>query len=385
MVLYFKAGNYKCLKEVQIINFNAASINEHQQTKLLKSIVLMGHNASGKSVILDALIFLRDFVINSATQQTAMQAIEIEPFLLSSTTAQAPSLFEIAFTLNGNCFRYGFEADRERVHKEWLLESTAEKEYPVFLRTNQDFEINVKRFHDSKGIDQRTRKNALFLSVAAQWNVQKAIDISSWFASISTVNGLDDRRYRNVTLGMMNHEATAKIVNDFVTKADLGIREVNVVDSPSPIARALHTVYDGQQKPIEVVPFILDEESEGTKKYFYLIGLWINAIREGRFVVVDELDARFHPILTKSLLKLFNSSSGSHAQLLAACHDVSLLDRELFRKDQVCFVEKDSYGATHVTSLVEFKSGEETSYFDNYLNGRYGAIPVIENLAALIK
>ena len=128
-----------------------------------------------------------------------------------------------------------------------------------------------------------------------------------------------------------------------------------------------------------------DQESEGTKKYFNLVGVFITALQENRLVVIDEFDARLHTLLTKSILKLFNSpQTKSKAQLLVASHDTALLDRNLLRRDQIYFVEKNKFGATEVTSLVEFKPRKESPYDKNYLEGKYGAIPFIDGLESLL-
>jgi len=132
--------------------------------------------------------------------------------------------------------------------------------------------------------------------------------------------------------------------------------------------------------------FLLEKhESDGTKKFFNLIGVYVNAILENRFVVVDEFDARLHTLLTKAILSIFNSTKiKSKSQIIAASHDTALLDREILRRDQIYFVEKDQFGSSSVTSLVEYKPRKESPYDRNYLNGRYGGIPFIEDLEALL-
>ena len=134
------------------------------------------------------------------------------------------------------------------------------------------------------------------------------------------------------------------------------------------------------------VPLLLNKsESEGTKKYFNIIGLLITALLENRVVVIDEFDARLHTLLTKAILKLFNSSViKSTAQLIVASHDTALLDREILRRDQIYFIEKNVYGASSAVSLVEYKPRKDSPYDKNYLEGKYGAIPFIEDLEKLI-
>src|SRR5580698_8533554 len=152
MLIYFKVGNYKSVKDPITLNFNAAAISEHTESNvideegspLLKSILLYGPNASGKSNILDAFVLFRWLINNSATDKQGNEAIDVQPFELSTSTENKPSFFEASFALGSLKYRYGFEVDRERVHKEWLLEAKVTKEYPIFLRIGEEFEIDKK-------------------------------------------------------------------------------------------------------------------------------------------------------------------------------------------------------------------------------------------------
>lgn len=419
MIIYFKVGNYKSIKEPLILNFNAAAISEHNESNvihqeklaLLKTIVLYGHNASGKSKILDAVIFFKWLINNSATKNQSSEGINVEPFEFNEKRAKQPSLFEMSFLIDGTRYRYGFEVDKKSVRKEWLLESKATKEYPVFLRINQDFEINYKRFPNSEGLEKRTRKNALFLSVATQWNVFKAQNIDKWIKSILTVHGMEDNDYREITINLLKTGKYKELINKFIKRADLGISNINIVEIPfepddlfhnipedlkdyfikrlnrnkSNAVFAIHNKFNDDNEVVGTVPLHMDQsESEGTKKYFNIIGVLITALMENRVVIIDEFDARLHTLLTKAILKLFNSSKiNSTSQLLVASHDTALLDRDILRRDEIYFIEKDSYGASSGISLVEYKARKESPYDKNYLEGKYGAIPFIDDLEKL--
>jgi hypothetical protein len=217
---------------------------------------------------------------------------------------------------------------------------------------------------------------------------------------------MSDELYKNVTLDLLKDKKHADEVKSFIQKADLGIQGIELTNVPLyrvskdlprelrntlitdewPAVFTLHEKFNENGEVIGSARFLLeDQESEGTKKYFNLIGVFIKAIAEDRIVVIDEFDARLHTLLTKSIIKLFNSSkTKSKAQLLAASHDTALLDRDLLRRDQIYFVEKNRYGASEVTSLVEYKPRKESPYDKNYLEGKYGAIPFIESLETLV-
>ena len=417
MIVYFKVRNYESIKNTLTLSFLSSSISEHSDSnviqkgkdELLKTVVLYGHNASGKSNVLDAVAFFRWMILYSATELQSNEEIEVEPFRLSSETESEPSYFEMSFYVGSIKYRYGFETTNKKVVKEWLLETKKVKEYPVFLRINNEYQIDDKRFPNASGLEKRTRDNALFLAVSAQWNVKKAEKILEWFNKTYAVHGLMDQTYRDETLEILKNKDYSHLINTFIKKADLGINGIDVVDikyedvvdfvpdemkknfkenfdkSDNRAILMIHEKYDKNNKPIGKEPFLLDKyESEGTKKFFNMIGVYVKALKENRFLIIDEFDARLHTLLTKAIIKLFNSSTvNSEAQLLIACHDTALLDKRILRRDQICFIEKDKFGGTGLVSLVEYKPRKESPYNKNYLDGKYGAIPIISDLEEL--
>ena len=126
------------------------------------------------------------------------------------------------------------------------------------------------------------------------------------------------------------------------------------------------------------------QESEGTQKIFALAGPLIDTLKNGRVLFVDEIDARLHPLLTIAIIRLFNSAAtnSKNAQLIFTTHDTNVLSADVLRRDQVWFTEKDRYGASLLYSLLEYKPRNDSSLAKNYLQGRYGAIPVLGGLAS---
>lgn len=156
--------------------------------------------------------------------------------------------------------------------------------------------------------------------------------------------------------------------------------------------RTSHEQYDAEGQLIGQKLFNFDtQESEGTKKIFALAGPIIAALRSGHVFVIDELDARLHPLMTCELVRLFNSkeTNPQHAQLIFTTHDTNLLGNDLFRRDQIWFTEKDYQGATSLYSLAEFKVDNakvrnDASYERDYIKGRYGAIPLLGNFRSVV-
>ena len=419
MILYFKVGNFKSIYEKIVLNFNATSLSDYNDSNvielnkksILKSILLYGHNASGKSKILESIDFFKWFVSNSATEKLEDSRLDLEPFRLLENSNKEPSFFEMSFFIGKTVYRYGFEADDKKVYKEWLLEVKKTTEKPIFLRINNEFKIEYKIFENSEGLDVRTRNNALFISVASQWNVKVAQKIVDYIYSIISVQGLNDREYRDITIDLLKNNSYTELIQKFIQKADLGINGINVIDVPityenleKSIPEGLreifkeqfekrkpttliseHKVFDKDNNFVRMEPFLFQKsESEGTKKYFNLIGLIIIAIKENRPIIIDEFDAKLHSLLSKAILKLFNSNKiRTTSQLLVACHDTSLIDRNILRRDQIYFVEKDYKGSTNIITLAEYKPRKESPFDKNYLDGKYGGIPIIDDLESI--
>uniref|UniRef100_UPI00286DE144 AAA family ATPase n=1 Tax=Chamaesiphon sp. VAR_69_metabat_338 TaxID=2964704 RepID=UPI00286DE144 len=147
-----------------------------------------------------------------------------------------------------------------------------------------------------------------------------------------------------------------------------------------------HYKYDSNHKQLSLEHFNLGEESEGTQKLYGLSGLIVNLLEDGGVLIFDELDARLHPLITSAIVRLFNSSETNpkNAQLIFTTHDTNLLSGNLFRKDQVWFTEKNCYGATDLYSLAEYKIPERASFEQDYIAGKYGAVPFIGDLSRFL-
>ncbi|WP_027390583.1 AAA family ATPase, partial [Chrysiogenes arsenatis] len=145
--------------------------------------------------------------------------------------------------------------------------------------------------------------------------------------------------------------------------------------------KTVHNKYDESDQCIGIETFDLDsDESEGTKKYFSLSAPFLDTLKNGKILFVDELDSSLHPMLTISLISMFNNPkiNTKNAQLIFTTHDTNLLNQQLFHKSQIWFTEKDSYGVTHLHSLAEYKKVRPTDNIEkHYVQGKYGAIPYL--------
>jgi hypothetical protein len=328
--------------------------------------------------------------------------INVKPFLLNSETENQPSYFEILFLINNIRYRYGFEVDENIVHSEWLFERKSKKEHPLFFRDKDKIEI-TKDFPEGKGIEERTRENALFLAAVDQWNGKISQQIYQWFTvgPFFVFSGLAHNDTRSLTIDLnseppeSNHE-----INDFLHQFDLGFSKFRV-DPPysfktyqddDPILTH-HNKYDSTGNIIGNKWFDLNkQESSGTNKIFDIAGYIMIGLQVGNIIIIDELDAKLHPLLTIAIVKLFNSREHNpkNAQLIFATHDTNLLSYGGFRRDQVYFTEKNQFEETDLYSLVEYKDDNgvrprnDRSFEKDYINGRYGAIPFIGDFSNLI-
>jgi AAA15 family ATPase/GTPase len=170
------------------------------------------------------------------------------------------------------------------------------------------------------------------------------------------------------------------LFREIIQKSSLD-KETEVFSDPETV----HRTYDDNQRFQGTVKFSMEKhESHGTQKFFYLTGPILDAMENGYILVVDELDANIHPNLVKKIISLFNSQKTNphNAQLIFNTHNTNLLNDPTVRRDQVWFVEKDRYGAAKLYSLAEFKSSvrKEEQFEKNYIRGKYGAIPVLNDL-----
>lgn len=425
MLIGFSVGNYKSFKETVTLSMVASLITEedrelnennvfeiNHKLNLLKSAAIYGANASGKSNLVAAINFMKWFVLNSSKETQVSEAIDIEAFRLSTETEKEPSFFEIVFLVQGKTFRYGFEVNAREVASEWLFQADESEEKMLFERDFDNYILND--FPEGQDISDKTRSNALFLSVVAQFNGKLSGKILLWFSkTLQLISGLQDRQYRKETLESLENARHRHDIIEFIKKLDLGIADIEIINQPvfvitnntavygssygsgslypnsesKPTVKTLHPKYDADGKRTSIESFDIEKhESEGTNKLFALAGILLDTLRTGKILLIDELDARLHPLITRELICLFNSSETNphNAQLIFTTHDTNLLSSKTFRRDQIWFTEKDNKGATDLYSLVEYKVGKDASFERDYIMGKYGAIPFIGNFKELI-
>tara|TARA_R110002033_G_scaffold171192_1_gene217748 strand:- start:878 stop:2200 length:1323 start_codon:yes stop_codon:yes gene_type:complete len=429
----FSFGNFKSFKDIQTLNLSTAKIKSKNQeidiknviagrnnedVSFLKSKAIYGANASGKSNIIKAFVTFIRIVKTSVKDEKILHLVD--SFRLSTETENQPSFFQIIFWYKNTKYRYGFELDDENITAEWLYGKPKDRELPFFIRDNQEI-IELDKTNYSEGDKLMTllkddesddneifRSNSLFLSTLATFGFGKlSKQLIDSFSSMIIISGLGHQGMYKFAGDALSDDKKKKYIIDFLKYGDIGIEDVKAIeissdDLPDDIDDDIRKDFDNKKKRKLLVStrkkydknLISNDtesfsfgthESEGTQKLFELSPFIFEALKNKRPIIIDEFDARFHPLLTKKILQLFNSDENNGSQLIFTTHDTNLLSSDLLRRDQIEFVEKDKYGASHLYSLVQFKGIRNTASFEkDYIQGKYGAIPFLGDFSKLI-
>jgi len=418
MLVQFTVGNFLSFNQKRTLSLEAKGISELKTNianfkggKILRSSVVYGANSSGKSNLIKAMQKMRDVVLTSVRLNDSDE-LDYHPFLLSTETENKPTFFEIVFWLDSIKYRYGFEYTLKQITNEWLFAGKTEK--PLFIRTLDGIGITEK-FREGKGSISKTNENRLFVSLVAQLGGNISKKILEFFNNYNVLSGLEHNDYTGFTMRMLHKNLYGSDESiKLYQKLKLGFQDIKAVeadfnpleisgDIPENIrariikdltgkkSLSLKTVHCKFGKKGQFVEFIhLDKEkneSEGTKKIIDLSGPIFDTLKLGKVLIVDELEAKLHPLITMRIVELFNNpvSNSNNAQLIFATHDTNLLGEELFRRDQIWFTEKDEHEQTDLYSLYDFilpkgsKVRNDSNLERNYIRGRYGAIPFITN------
>lgn len=421
MLVQFTVGNFLSFNQKRMLNLEAKGISElktnistFRAQKILRSAVIYGANSSGKSNLIKALERMREVVLASVRLNDTDE-LDYSPYLLSTETENQPTFFEIIFWQDLTRYRYGFEYNLNQIVNEWLFTGKSEtKEKPLFLRTTEGIGVDAK-FKEGKGNESKTNNNRLFVSLVAQLGGDISKKVLEFFNGYNVLSGLEHNDYTGFTTRMLHKNLNGCDESlELYQKLKLGFQDIKAIESdfnpleiPENIPdklrvklikdlsgkrtislKTVHNKFDKKGKIVDLV--LLDKlknESEGTNKIIDLSGPIFDTLKLGKALIIDELDAKLHPLITMRIVELFNSpeSNPNNAQLIFATHDTNLLGEELFRRDQIWFTEKDEQEQTDLYSLYDFnlpdgsKVRTDSNLEKNYIRGRYGAIPFITN------
>jgi len=419
LLLQFSVNNFKSIKDTVTMSMATSSKDEGNSFKirkyeLLNSAIIYGANASGKSNFLKAMSFMGMLVLNKTKVMQSTDELPHEPFKLNIETENSSSSFEIVFFINEIKYRYGFELDKSTVYAEWLYADEKGKESKLFYREkNEDDYVNQNKFKEGYSFYNNSKseikilENQLFIWKCDQDGGEISKSILNWFKQFNFIDGMDHESFINETMQEMKNKDFKNKIVELVKTADIGIEDITLEEEevPSHIIEKLpfpedikqkmleeggvtsislntyHKKFDENNNEIDNVIFELDrEESKGTRKFFKMSAPILSTLRDGKILIIDELDASLHPMLTKHLINLFHDKNinTKSAQLIFATHDTNLLTSSMFRRDQIWLTEKDKFGATDIYSLAQFKNVRKNDDFEkHYIQGKYGAIPYL--------
>lgn len=424
MLLEFSVTNYRSIGVKQTLSMLPAPKQKDYVGNILTSAgytalnaaALYGANASGKSNFLRAMN-LMDFIIHTSSRLPSTAKLPYDPFLLREGYESMPTVFEIVFVHNDIRYRYGFSYDKSTIQKEWLYRKNVSREVVLFLRESDIIDVRSSFCSKKSLVDtviDATRDNALFLSQSDAFNIEEARQVLVWFDSFVMINGLKTEVHESKTIELWKNQSNRKIINSYLNEIAIDIEGVNVLtmDSKDVLSatdkaenttisefeiyniQSIHTTYDryGNPKENKVSWDFQDHESEGSIKTLQMTGPIIWTLSNGGVLIIDEIEAKLHPILTLNIIDMFLDANVNKkkAQLIFATHDTNLLSYAKLRRDQIYFCEKNKWKSSELFSLSDFvyfnerdgsvteeKERKDSDKERRYMEGRYGAIPVL--------
>ena len=416
MLVDFRVRNYRSFADEAFIQMDAAkAFKEHPEClietsagKYLKSLAIYGANASGKSNLISAVSAFRKLVLTSA-KNNSTDRIATHPFALSDENLAAPTMYEIRFVIDGLFHRYGCEVTAEKIVSEWLFvtekfgTATGRK---IFTREEGRIDYG-KSYRGARVGEAELLPNTLLLSRLDQMNAEVPVRVVQWMKKLAVVSALQDERYEGFSVKQLEEADNREKIVAFTRLADAGIADIGKRDVPmEEIPSLIREIIAKKNMPLpmEVIfkrpmnngegmaDFSMDnDESAGTAKMFCLSGMWLDILAKGGVAFVDEIEAKLHPLLTRQLVRMFNSSDvNPHgAQLVFVTHDTNLLAYGDLRRDQIWFCEKNRRGESTLYSLAEIKDPDlkrkNALVEENYIKGRYGAVPFFGGMEALTR
>lgn len=393
--------------------------------KVLKRGAFFGPNASGKSTFIKSLAFAKNYVTR---EQQSGKSTRIMQFKGDIPELSGISSFQFMFYIDGEVYEYGFSMNRKQICEEFLAMLTEKDFVTIFERKSDESgktQINLNYIDDEdlelanilKKSIQEQQKNQLFLYKLSENGVKKAEDILSWFKSIQIifpdtkiqglpVNMVEDKPFTDfmsnslkvLDTGVYRISAVSEKIDfkDFISKMDLpeniiynieeiknGIININgryFIFSENDKDTTLVQIKFEHHLNNKEVDFNIEDESDGTKRLLDILPILFMTKTNDMICFIDELDRSLHTKLNKYFLRQFIKNDDSLSQLVFTAHDVNLIDLELLRQDEIWFVEKNNKGESQIRPLSNFnlKKGQDT--IKDYLNGRFGAVPVIREV-----
>lgn len=418
MLLELRVRNFLSIRDWQSFSMLAEnkvkeiseSVIDVSDFSILRTSIIYGRNASGKSNLLQAFKAFQYLVFQSAEFKVEEEIDAYEPYLLNLTNGSDPVEFSIDF-LAKDGFKYTYSIGflrYEIVYENLKFYPKGQSAILFDRKIGKKIKYGEYLTGRKKEIEDLLYPNQLFLSkVGTEKNEQLKAPYRFFISHLFT-STIHDTEYDDALIRIFTNKMSKDAIpffkenlNRLMRVADTSIEEITIkaedidrsilpkdmnekekdelIEKFKYKIRTVHKQFDGD-KEIGKVEFKLSDESTGTIKLLAVGGLILEALADGQVLIIDELDKSLHPKLTRALINIFNSKKNNpnNAQLIFATHDVSLLDNELFRRDQIWFAEKEYEGYSHYYSVADIPGIRPNSPYEKYyMSGRFGASPVI--------
>lgn len=389
MLEKFSVENFLSLRDKFTLNLVPKSATElkgnllspvYMKYSVLKGIGIFGINSIGKSNLIKALNFAREFVLGKTGGVEHDNIGGVVPFLLDLDYSQKPSSFEFEFWINNHKYKYGFVVDKKQVHEEWLYLKETQKEKVVFIRANNSFSVGrgyKKELAKFVGVVQ---PNELFLTFAARCSIHFAVHAVSWFRNIIILLESNPQERAKSTIELLKNPVYKLEIESIMKGSGFGIEsldlsqvgEYKTVQTSRPVFKDSKFVSYAKMD-------MLSTESSGTIKYFGLLGPILKALRNGSLLIIDEFDAGFHSLLALHLVRLFQMSSTTERtpQLIFVSHNQDMWDLNVLRRDQQLHMDKGKYGETVAKTTFDYGLRKDKSVKRSYSKSKLSKIPVL--------
>jgi AAA15 family ATPase/GTPase len=416
MLVQFTVKNFLSFKEESSLNLLATADVKHplhlipnkKKKSILRTAAVYGANGSGKSNLVKAIAFAKSLIVDGTRPD---QRIPVTPFKLNEESRKSPSRFEFVINYQDTIYTYGFVVNESEVKEEWLFAIRNVREVRLFERIT---------------IAEGTRPNELFLHELYQKNVKDVLPLINWFRAVLVIIG-PESAYRDLIFDAYTNESFIQFMGIFLKNADTGIDSIvtekiepdfdkyfpsmpeklkNDLLNIKPNVRVMLSTPEGRRytlmreqngkivllwlkarhklKTKGHVDMEIKHESDGTKRLMDLLPALLHSKSWERVYIIDEIDRSMHPLLSRIFLQAYlDDQKCGRGQIIITTHESNLLDRELLRRDEIWFTEKDEEGSTHLYSLSEYKVRPDLKLGKGYLDGRFGAIPFLGDLEKL--
>lgn len=398
----------KALRRKRGENTFSPGTTEKGVPDLLRCAAVFGPNASGKSNLIRALQFVDRLVMHSASAD-AEALIDVQPFRLNEATSKEDSSFEVEFIEEGVRYQFGFTVNQDRITSEWLISYPRARPQELYRRRfdqgterdEYDFGNQLEGGRLRRDWAAQTGAKTLYISRVVQASSQEFQQLRLpfwWFSRRLRVSPTGSGVFNGASTSKLceTQEGRTKVIN-FLNSFDIPIADIEVTKQPFDMEEmskiftkeAFNQFFTGnsledKREPLfyhrtddgSTVKFSVADESSGTMSLFGFASRWIDAIEKDLILVIDELDSSLHPLVVWELIRML-SETDTKAQLIFTTHDATVMRSKLLRRDQVFFVSSDRTRATQLYSLYDFKGREDEAFEDRYLQGRYGATPLL--------